>query len=199
VDFGAALASTFVRCSRRENRLDRLIDPVQYSVMMTTLRLTATIVLGFAAALTAPQSPPANSTDAAADKTARVWDAATGKPLSSLPTHLGAWRLASFKYGESSNWSDAPTDQRRIKLITETHFTWVAYELASKKVLSMAGGPFTLNGETYTETIEFAGEGMTEYLGKKQSFKIRVEGDKLTQSGQLSDGTKLEEVWRRIK
>jgi len=40
---------------------------------------------------------------------------------------------------------------------------------------------------------------MTDYFGKKQSFTIRVEGDKLYQSGQLSDGTKIEEVWQRVK
>ena len=51
----------------------------------------------------------------------------------------------------------------------------------------------------YTETIDYAGEGMTDYFGKKQSFTIRVEGDKLHQTGQLSDGTKVEEVWQRVK
>ncbi len=40
---------------------------------------------------------------------------------------------------------------------------------------------------------------MTDYLGKKQAFTIRVEGDKLRESGQLSDGTKIEEKWQRVK
>ncbi len=63
----------------------------------------------------------------------------------------------------------------------------------------MAGGPYTLKSNSYTETIEFVGSGMETYLGKKQSFTIKVDGDKLHQSGQLSDGLKIEEVWQRLK
>jgi len=40
---------------------------------------------------------------------------------------------------------------------------------------------------------------METYLGKKQAFTIRIDGDKLFQSGQLSDGLKIEEVWQRVK
>lgn len=133
------------------------------------------------------------------DNTERIWDVQTGKPIPGSQPHLGAWQLVSYKYGDSTKWSDAPVDQRRIKLITEGHFTWVAYEAATGKVQSMAGGTFTLKDGAYTESIEYAGEGMTDYFGKKQSFTIRVEGDKLHQSGKLSDGTKVEEVWQRVK
>jgi hypothetical protein len=114
-------------------------------------------------------------------------------------THLGTWQLISSKYGDAKDFSDFPKEQRRVKLITATHFTWVQYDAANKKVESMAGGPYTLDGESYTETIEFVGEGMETYRGKKQPFTIKVDGDKLNQSGQLSDGLKIEEVWQRLK
>lgn len=136
---------------------------------------------------------------ASRDGTAQVWDLPTGKPLAGPITLAGTWQLVSFKYGDATKWSDAPDTERRIKHITGTHFTWVAYDVASGKVQSMAGGTYTLSEGAYTESIEYAGEGMTDYFGKKQSFSIRVEGDKLHQSGQLSDGTKVEEVWRRVK
>ena len=131
--------------------------------------------------------------------TERVWDATTGKLLSAPLSHLGTWQLVSLKYGEESKWSDAPKEQRRIKHITATHFTWVAYETASGKVQTLAGGTYTFSDGAYTETIDYAGEGMMDYLGKQQAFTIRVEGDKLHQTGQLSDGLKIEEVWQRVK
>ena len=114
-------------------------------------------------------------------------------------THLGTWQLVSTKYGDAKDFSDFPKEQRRVKLITATHFTWVQYDVATKKVESTAGGPYTLDGGSYTESIEFVGTGMETYLGKKQSFTIKVDGDKLYQSGQLSDGLKIEEVWQRLK
>jgi len=114
-------------------------------------------------------------------------------------SHLGTWQLISFKYGDAKDFSDFPKEQRRIKSITETHFTWVEYQVASGKAESMAGGPYTLKGNSYTESIEFVGTGMETYLGKKQSFTIKVDGDKLHQSGQLSDGLKIEEIWQRLK
>jgi hypothetical protein len=134
-----------------------------------------------------------------ADNTPKVWDAQTGKPISGQPPHWGTWQLVSFKYGETNKWLDAPSTQKKIKLITDSYFNWVQYEVSSGKVQGSAGGPYTMSGGNYTETIEFVGEGMTDYLGKKQSFTIRVEGDKLHQSGQLSDGLKIEEVWQRVK
>ena len=56
-----------------------------------------------------------------------------------------------------------------------------------------------MEGTTYTETIDYAGEGMEAFMGKPQKFTVRVEGDKLYQSGELSNGLKIEEVWERVK
>jgi hypothetical protein len=183
--------------------------------MKPSLTFITILALVFAASLLAqqPPNPKGNQSETAEarfspdgkflvttsdNQMVRIWDVRTGKPLSALLSHLGAWQLVSYKYGDAVKWEDAPPDQRRVKLITDTYFTWVAYD-ASGKVQSMAGGKCTYNEGAYTETIEYAGEGMTAYLGKKQSFTIRVEGDKLHQSGQLSDGMKIEEVWQRVK
>ena len=111
-------------------------------------------------------------------------------------SHLGTWQLASFKYGTNeSGFTDFSQSQRRIKLITETHFTWIEFDATSKKVRSTAGGAYSLSGNTYTESIDF-GLGMDTYLGQKHTFTIRVEGDKFFLSGSLADGLKIEEVWQ---
>jgi hypothetical protein len=112
---------------------------------------------------------------------------------------LGTWQLVSTKYGDETNFTDYPAERRRIKMITATHFIWVDYATDTKKIGNSAGGPYTLKGNAYIETIEFATEGMEPYAGKKQEFEIRVDGDKLFQSGHLSDGLKIEENWRRLK
>src|SRR6266566_7925960 len=82
------------------------------------------------------------------------------EPPKAGASHLGTWQLISTKYGDAKDFSDFPKEQRRVKLITATHFTWVQYDAGSKKVDSMAGGPYKLEGNSYTETIEFVGTGM---------------------------------------
>ena len=121
------------------------------------------------------------------------------KPAKVAAGLAGTWQLVSTKYGDAKEFTDYPADRVRLKLITATHFTWLDYPADSKKIASAAGGSYTLDADAYTESVEFVGEGMESYLGKKQTFKVKVEGDKLTQSGQLSDGLKIEEVWRRLK
>lgn len=183
--------------------------------MNTTHNLMAVLLLAVGVALAAEQSQNTKDTSSKAvqvqfspdgklitnstEPSVRVWDTRTGKPIPALLPPLGTWQLVSFKYGEDSKASEVTTGQKRLKHLTATHFTWVAYEVSSGKVESMAGGTYKLDGEAYTETIDYAGEGMMEYLGKKQLFTIRIDGDKLHQSGQLSDGTKIEEVWQRVR
>src|SRR5262249_6823093 len=80
---------------------------------------------------------------ATADATARVWDAQTGKllagPLERGGPHLGTWQLMSYKYGTNQpDFTDFPQTERRIKHITNTHFTWVQFDTASKKVSGVA-------------------------------------------------------------
>jgi hypothetical protein len=142
----------------------------------TALILSVSVMLAFAAALVAQQQPAKGDS-----------------------SPLGTWELVSTKYGYAKEFSDFSKKHRKFKMITATYFTWVDYDAATKKISSSAGGPYTLRDGVYTETIEFAGEGMHPYLGKKQDFTLRVEGDKLYQSGQLSAGMKLEEVWQRVK
>jgi hypothetical protein len=122
------------------------------------------------------------------------------EPKESSGSHLGTWRLTSFNYGTNQQgFTDFPQAQRRIKLITKTHFTWIQFDTATKQSQSMAGGAYSLNGETYTESIDWADSSMESYLGKKHAFTIRVENDKFFLSGSLADGLKIEEVWERVK
>jgi hypothetical protein len=60
------------------------------------------------------------------------------------------------------------------------------------------GGTYKHDGESYVETVEFVAEGMEAYLKKDQKFTARIEGDRWNHSGQLSEGQKLEEIWKRV-
>ena len=122
------------------------------------------------------------------------------KPVKDVPSHIGTWRLVSTKYGDAKEFSDVSKDEPHIKMITPTHFIWVIHDPKTKLVSASMGGSYRLEGASYTETVEFyLPEGMKTYLGKDQLFTIKIEGDRLFQSGKLSDGQKIEEVWQRVK
>lgn len=121
------------------------------------------------------------------------------KQAESTGKHIGTWKLVSTKYGSATEFRPYSDKSSRLKIINPTHFTWVEVDASTKKVVASAGGNYKLTGDSYTETIEFAGDGMETYLGKSQKFTIRIEGDKLFQSGELSDGLKIEENWERVK
>jgi hypothetical protein len=111
----------------------------------------------------------------------------------------GTWQLVSYKYGPSqSEFIDRTEDFPRIKVINKTHFIWVDYISQSGRMTSSAGGRYTLNGNIYTEFLEF-GLGMDTYLKTNPQYTIKVEGDILFQTGLLTPEYKIEEIWKRVK
>lgn len=115
------------------------------------------------------------------------------------PSIVGTWKLVSTKYGDAKEHTAYTGSSTRTKIINPTHFVWLEVQNDTKNVMSSAGGKYTFIRGAYTETIDFAGQGMEPYLGKPQKFTIHIKGDKLTQSGELSDGLKIEEVWERVR
>lgn len=59
------------------------------------------------------------------------------------------------------------------------------------------GGTYTLDGDTYEETVEYSTENNAAQLIKQKfKFTVKVEGDTLTQVGV---GNPFNEVWKRVK
>jgi hypothetical protein len=117
-------------------------------------------------------------------------------PATSL---VGTWEMVSTKYGDATESSPVADNLKAMKFITPTHFIWVHFDPKTKKISNSMGGTYSLSGSTYVEKPEFVFEGMDEFVGKEQKFTAKFEGDKWIHSGELSNGTKLEEVWRRVK
>jgi hypothetical protein len=109
---------------------------------------------------------------------------------SKLATDLiGAWTLVGTPD------SDEETPTKRLKFFTGKH--WLITEADDAgKVIFHHGGTYTLDGDEYVETIEYAIEESVSAIGQKFKFKIKVEGDKYTQIGIENP---YNEVWRRAK
>ncbi len=132
-------------------------------------------------------SCPVSSSRLAADETK---GAAAGKLV-------GTWKLVSAKYGGRE--SDLASRLTTLKHMTPTQYMWVSYG-EDGKVFRMAGGPYTLKGETMESTPKYGmSADFAAIRDKGQSYKVRVEGDRFHQTGTLSNGTTLEEVWERVE
>src|SRR5437016_618002 len=61
------------------------------------------------------------------------------------------------------------------------------------------GGTYMLNGSSYTEHMDFASDVIaTGLVGKEQQFTVKLDGDTFTQTGTLTNGKPLSEVWKRV-
>lgn len=111
---------------------------------------------------------------------------------------VGTWELVSEKWGDAKEFTSPPADRKSIKFITPTHFVWVWVD-PKRKITNSMGGTYKHEGDSYIETPEYAFEGMEAYVGKAQKFTAKVESDKWTHSGTLSEGQTLTEIWKRVK
>lgn len=102
----------------------------------------------------------------------------------------GAWELLSGQ--------PLPEGARDIKILSGGRFVFVAFDTRSGKPLYTAGGTYSLDGNAYTERMEFASERISDLIGKDQSFTVEVREDMLKQQGTLTNGQPLKEEFRRI-
>jgi hypothetical protein len=104
----------------------------------------------------------------------------------------GTWELVSGQ--------PLPKGARDIKIISEGHFIFVAYDTEKGQPLYTGGGTYILNGSSYTEHLDFASDEIAAGLvGKDQQFTVKVDVDTFSQTGTLSNGKGLSEVWKRVK
>jgi hypothetical protein len=110
---------------------------------------------------------------------------------------IGRWQMVSGEYGGQTMLTP---DAVSIKMISGNHFMYLDYDKKTAKMVGVGCGSYTYDGDTYSEHIDFADRpsvpDATQLIGKDASFHLKVEGDTLTQTGQLL-GQDLKEVYKR--
>jgi hypothetical protein len=102
----------------------------------------------------------------------------------------GHWELVSGQ--------NLPPGWKEIKLISGGHFVWVIYDAQKKKSAYTGGGTYKVDGDHYTEHLDFMTvPGADALIDKDQPFTLKLEGNSLVITGTLSDGEKLNETWKR--
>jgi hypothetical protein len=108
---------------------------------------------------------------------------------------IGTWVLV----GTPDKIADPPKSGGRLKFFTGKHWCITQADPKTGKVIFHHGGTYTLDGDTYAETIEYANENTATLIQKTFKFKAKVEGDTYTQTGIGDDNPFKGEVWKRLK
>lgn len=105
---------------------------------------------------------------------------------------IGAWILV----GSPGHVGKAPSAGGRIKFFTGDHWCITQADAKTGVVLFHHGGTYTLKGDTYFESVDYANSSTITHVGNKNQMIIKIEGDTLTSIGK---GNPWNEVWKRLK
>ena len=112
----------------------------------------------------------------------------------------GTWQLISGTLIENgdTNVTDYTRGIRMIKVINDSHFAFLNHDLnKGKDSLAVqfvaGGGRFELNGDKYTEHLEYCSDRQWE--GNDFVFSVTIQNDTLTQRGvEKVEGTAIDRL-----
>ena len=96
----------------------------------------------------------------------------------------GTWKLLTGTLIEkgATTITDYTTDRSFIKIINDSHFSFLNHTLRKDTTdFSAGGGRYTLNGNSYTEHLEYY--SAKEWEGHDFPLTVTITGDTLVQSG----------------
>jgi hypothetical protein len=96
----------------------------------------------------------------------------------------GTWKLLTGTLIEKGDTTitDYTKDKSFIKIINDSHSSFLSHTLRKDTTdFSAGGGSYTLNGNNYTEHLEYC--SAKEWEGHDFSFTVSINNDTLTQSG----------------
>lgn len=97
---------------------------------------------------------------------------------------IGTWKLLTGTLIEKGDTTvtDYTKNRSFIKIINESHFSFLNHTLRNDTTdFSAGGGTYSLNGNNYTERLEYC--SAKEWEGHDFSFTVTIFGDTLVQSG----------------
>jgi hypothetical protein len=105
---------------------------------------------------------------------------------------IGTWVLA----GTPDKIEEAPAKGGRFLFLTGKHWCITQADPETGVTVFHHGGTYTLNGNQYAETVEYANDNTKDLLKQTNKFTLKLDGDTLTKTG---IGNPWNEVWKRLK
>jgi hypothetical protein len=129
-----------------------------------------------------------------------VWRAASADGQSktvAAPSQLSKDLMGIWVHvGRPGSTGQLPAKGGRYKFRTGRHWTLTHADPTTGEVVEHFGGTYTVNGNEYVETQEYADATWLKDNGKSFKYTVKVEGDTMTQIG---IGNPYNEVWKRVE
>jgi hypothetical protein len=114
----------------------------------------------------------------------------------------GAWKEVEARNGDAQEYEKPSGGMVVTDLIVGSRFALTMTQ--DGKVVGLIGGRYKIEGDKFTEIIEFvSGEGIPEsFVGSSFEFRVKIDGDKFTKVGTIKVGGrdfKIDEKWERCK
>jgi hypothetical protein len=104
---------------------------------------------------------------------------------------IGTWILVGHLDGMSVQGANT-----RMKFFTGRHWLITDPNPNTHQVRYHHGGTYDLSGDELVTVVEYANANTLNRIGQIHRFKIKIEGDRLTQ---VALDSQFSEVWRRVK
>jgi hypothetical protein len=105
----------------------------------------------------------------------------------------GAW-LITGRMTDSGIQKITPGARKTMKILSGTHFQWIAYNSETKEFFGTGGGTYITENGKYTETIQFFSRDNNR-VGAKLEFNYSLTNGEWRHSGKSSKGEPIDEIW----
>ncbi|XOV95241.1 MAG: hypothetical protein ACFHWX_11125 [Bacteroidota bacterium] len=102
-----------------------------------------------------------------------IWER-TKEPVNDKKDLIGTWQLLKYRGNAEDDYIEFPDYVGSIKLITDTHFTWIQYDKSGEEVYAMGSGTYTYDDDAYTEEIHVIYPENTGQIGESIPFSYKV-------------------------
>ena len=107
----------------------------------------------------------------------------------------GCWRItARMQNGKMEPYKQSP--RKTIKILSGTHFQWVALNTETKQFFGTGGGTYTFEDGKYTEHIQFFSRDSAR-VGASLTFNAKVVDGVWHHEGKSSKGEPVQEQWSK--
>jgi len=93
---------------------------------------------------------------------------------------------------------DTNRPRKTMKVLTGSHFQWIAFDTEKKKFYGTGGGSYTAKDGQYVENIEFFSRDNSR-VGASLKFNFKMENGDWHHHGKSSKGAPMYEVWSNRK